>query len=114
METVNLSQAIRPSKFAYLVSLDDRESLLRSTSLSVAVWGGVLNPIVPIDPPKLARETILEFDPDVAINLTGRPLPDEIAKLVQQGVGTIHLEPLRAKLAGVAIIIGLFQMNDGR
>ena len=81
METLLVHQAIRPTKFAYLVNRNDNHDLLRAASLSTAVWGGALNPIVPVEPFDAASAVVQEFDPDVPVNLTGRPLPDEISAL---------------------------------
>jgi hypothetical protein len=89
-----VSIKLRPIRIAFFVKANDRESLLRAISINSFLWGGYLNPIIPLykRPPKQWKEKSLHtpsiksisqgyvdaFDPDfiTAIGAESKDLPD--------------------------------------
>lgn len=86
MEYIRCQQNVRPIRFAFAISLSDKDSLLNAVRYSTALWGGIGNILVPIwkkfPSKELKRRSIGlidDFDPDFIVNLTSIPLPKEIA-----------------------------------
>jgi len=78
MESIHVYQRLRPSRYAFLVSTAGFSSALRAVSLNTALWGGIYNPIVSLEPAESADGLLKAFDPDVLVNLTTAELPVDI------------------------------------
>lgn len=75
MDSISVTQTLRPVRYAFLISNDEMESALHAVSLNTVIWGGIYNPIVPIDPLDQCLEILRAFDPDILVNLTKGDLP---------------------------------------
>lgn len=48
MQSVSISQKLRPNKIAIIVPVDDSEALLKAIEVNTLFWGGRFNPIIPL------------------------------------------------------------------
>jgi hypothetical protein len=81
METITVNQTVRPTRFALIVRADAVETVRQAVSLNTVLWGGIYNPIVPVDPVDEAIGLLNEFDPDRLVNLTGGELPGDLTRI---------------------------------
>jgi hypothetical protein len=77
MESIHIRQRLRPSRYAFIVVDGDLGAALQAV-LNTAVWGGIYNPIVPLDPADSRQGLLQEFDPDALVDLTGGDLPPDL------------------------------------
>ncbi len=49
MKIVHLRQTVRPTKFLFLVTSKDTAMIERVATMNTALWGGIFNPIVPVE-----------------------------------------------------------------
>lgn len=80
MESVVIRQRLRPIRYAFMVAEGDVSSALRAASLNAALWGGIYNPIVLMNPVENRDELLSAFDPDILVNLTGADLPGDLSR----------------------------------
>ena len=78
IEPIHIRQTARPTRYAFAVG-SGQESLLKAVSINTVLWGGIYNPIIPLD----AKEDrwlglLKEFDPDYIVNLYGNEIPAAI------------------------------------
>jgi len=80
MEPIYVHQRLRPSRYAFIVTGDDLQSVLQAVSLNTVLWGGIYNPIIPLRPEDERDGLLKGFDPDFLVNLTGADLPIELVE----------------------------------
>ncbi len=86
MEAIHIRQRLRPSRHAFIVREGDFGAALQSASLNTALWGGIYNPIVLLEPAEEREGILREFDPDLLVNLTGAELPADLASRYQHRI----------------------------
>lgn len=86
MESIHIRQRVRPSRYAFVVTGGEFAGALQAASINAALWGGVYNPIVPVEPEDERNGLLVAFDPDFLVNLTGRDLPATLAKRYDQRI----------------------------
>jgi hypothetical protein len=84
-QTITISQTLRPIRLAFLVRRDDVESVRQVIKINTMLWGGMLNPIIPVGSAgALDGETpeayLDAFAPDVVIVGPGCDEPAHIPK----------------------------------
>lgn len=79
MEAIRVHQRLRPSRYAFIVPKGDLKAALRAVSLNTVLWGGIYNPIIPVEPEEERDGLLNAFDPDFLVNLTGAALPQGLA-----------------------------------
>jgi hypothetical protein len=111
MESIHIRQRVRPSRYAFVVSGGDFGGALQAASINAALWGGVYNPIVPVEPEDQRNGLLVAFDPDFLVNLTGRDLPATLAdrydeRIIAESdlVGTDHRTRQKELTLGFNII----------
>src|ERR1700730_799427 len=67
MDTSRIDICYRPLRIAWAIHSTDREAFREAVRLTHTMWGGRFNPIVLVDQPEEARETIEAFRADFVI-----------------------------------------------
>jgi len=80
MEAIYIHETLRPSRYAFLLKQGDWNTALLAVSLNTILWGGVYNPLVPLDDLEIRDSLLRAFDPDCLVNLTTDAVPAELAK----------------------------------
>lgn len=79
METVRLQQRLRPMKFLFLVSQDDKVTVELAFKLNTVLWGGMFNPVVALEWGDEVIPSIFEAShADRIVNLSRRPWPSSL------------------------------------
>lgn len=86
LASVTVHQRVRPVRYAFLVETTQRDQVALAASLNTALWGGMFNPIVPVDSMDSAVALFRAFDPDVLVRLCSSALPDQLARRYEQRV----------------------------
>lgn len=68
VNTAFLNIQYRPIKVGWCIQKNDTNSLIKAANLNFSLWGGIYNPIIPIDDPKFADNLINIFKVDVLYN----------------------------------------------
>lgn len=76
MESIHVRQIVRPIRFGFIVARDDHEGLRRAISLNTALWGGIYNLIVPIEPIEERNGLLKTFDPEYLVHISGDLSPE--------------------------------------
>lgn len=78
MKTITVSQYSRPLRIAFLVN---QSTYIEAAKTNTALWGGILNPLVPVKVSTTAAERkqtldmLADFDPDLIVNTTKYSYP---------------------------------------
>lgn len=84
MESVRIQQHVRPHRFAFVIKSGDHKALMDVAAINTALWGGNLNPVVPLRKRMKARERerlwglLRDFDPDFLVNLYGLSISGDL------------------------------------
>lgn len=76
--SVTVNQSARPLRIAFLV---DKHTYIEAMNINTALWGGILNPLIPVKKSDTKKEQsyvknlLNDFDPDVLVNMTGKTIP---------------------------------------
>ena len=71
MSTLSLDTEIRPLRIGLCVEGSDIKGLVKASKIAVLLWGGHMNPIIPISDKKLSEGLIDVFDVELLYNVTG-------------------------------------------
>jgi hypothetical protein len=81
METLRLTQIVRPVRFLFLVSREREDQVDLAMRLSTTLWGGRFNPIAVVEQDPDAIESLWQASKsDYGVNLTGAPWPPMVAR----------------------------------
>jgi hypothetical protein len=82
VKSVTLIQKLRPIKLLFLVSQNDRETVKKIITFNTTLWGGLFNPIVPIEQDEKSLMDIIEgSNSDFVVNVTSETfLPRNIER----------------------------------
>ncbi|MGA9348534.1 MAG: hypothetical protein WBW48_06985 [Anaerolineae bacterium] len=81
METLRLTQKVRPIRILFLVSESDEDQVESAFRLNTALWGGMLNPVVSLEQDNdVLESTFRASHADFGINLSGEPWPVSMAR----------------------------------
>ena len=69
VNTVHLQAQYRPIKVGWCIESGNTASIVKASQLSYSLWGGIFNPIIPIDNKKLADYLIKLFKVDILYNI---------------------------------------------
>lgn len=90
MQSIKLSQTVRPTKLAFLVKTKHDDIIRSLVEYNSALWGGVFNPIIAIGS-EYGKEALLlldSTDPDLIVNFSELELP----QLLQDTMGQRIIE----------------------
>jgi hypothetical protein len=73
MDTVSLTVRYRPIRLGWCIRAGDKEGLRKAVRLSLALWGGSYNPIIPVDETALARSLVDRFRIDALWPISADP-----------------------------------------
>ncbi len=85
METLHLTQRVRPLRLLFWVSEDQEDQVVLAFQLNCALWGGILNPVVSVEQGEDFLDSMFEAShADFGINLSGKSWPSSIARKYQR------------------------------
>ena len=84
--SVTVSQRVRPLRYAFLVEPAQRDQVALAASLSTALWGGMFNPIIPVEQIDSAAALLRAFDPDLLVRLSSSAPPPQLTQRYEQRV----------------------------
>lgn len=74
IETISVTQTIKPNRICFVVDPDSKESCLKAVSINTALWGGIYNPLISYQDDSLLKIADA-FSVDFIVNLSGKELP---------------------------------------
>jgi len=103
MQTIRLTQQLRPMRFLFLVSQNNKGMVERTLRINCALWGGMFNPIVALEHGEQFIASVFEAShSDLVVNFTDQTLPSSI------------LQRYSACLVKSEGYDGLTERNDGK
>jgi len=88
MQSIKVSQTVRPTKLAFLVKSKHDDIIRSLVEYNSALWGGVFNPIIAIGS-KCDKEALLlldSTDPDLIVNFSELELPQPLEDTIGQRI----------------------------
>ena len=86
MESIHVSQRLRPTRYAFIVAEREMDASLRAVSSNTAIWGGIYNPIIPVAPAEACSGLLTAFDPDILVDLTGGRLSADLQRRFERRI----------------------------
>src|SRR2546421_10544470 len=78
MEPIYFNQTLRPTRYAFVIKHGDIEAALAAVAINTAIWGGIYNPIVPLEPSEARRGLLWEDDTYTLVDLSGNGAPTDL------------------------------------